>query len=106
MGEAEVEPGVLIDLKKSKEAAPISQPLFQSILPYENINQDHIFINTKHIGFGLYIAPGSGADIQRLKAHAKLIKHRLPMALIYRYCNVCGIDFVELKILFRGFKDI
>jgi conjugal transfer ATP-binding protein TraC len=104
LGEAEVEPGILIDLRKSKEGAPISHPLFQSILPYDNVNPDHIFINTSTIGFGLYIAPGSGADIQRLKAHANLIKHRLPdgfdlSVLMFKH------QFVA-NDLFRGFKDI
>lgn len=104
MGEEVYSPDSLNTIKEVNNTFQLSAAAYQQALPYESVTQDEIFINRKSIGFGLYLAPSSGADIALVKAHAELIKHRLPKGfdmtvMLYKHHYVA-------EDLFRGFKPM
>lgn len=104
VGEEGVAPESLKNQARANDSLSLETAVFQDVLPYEAARADDLFVNTTTIGFGLTVAPGSGADIARVKAHAELIKHRLPAGfdltvLLYKHHYVG-------QGLFRGFKAI
>ena len=50
----------------------------ESLLPYEAIDEDSIFINKKSVGFGLHVLPATGANESLVKSMAEMIKTKLP----------------------------
>src|SRR3990167_10886949 len=92
-------------LKKERLAqASISLdlPSIVSLLPYESMDEDLLFINKRSMGFGLHVMPAAGADETLVKSMAELIKNKLPVGvdctvMLYRhhYVNAaieCGFD--------------
>jgi conjugal transfer ATP-binding protein TraC len=104
MGEESEAPESLKDRAKANETLSFNAAVFEQLLPYEALLADDVFVNRNTLGCGLYLAPGSGADVARVKAHAELLKHRLPdgfdlTVMLYKHHYVA-------EDLFRGFKVI
>jgi conjugal transfer ATP-binding protein TraC len=49
-----------------------------SLLPYEAIDENLIFINKQSLGFGLHVLPTNGANESLVKSMAEMIKNKLP----------------------------
>ena len=65
-------------------------PSIVSLLPYESMDEDLLFINKRSIGFGLHVMPAAGADETLVKSMAELIKNKLPVSvdctvMLYRH---------------------
>lgn len=104
LGEEVESPESLKSRARAHESLSLDTAMFEHLLPYDTLLNEDVFVNNKTIGFGLYLAPGSGADMARVKAHAELLKHRLPKGvdltvMLYKHHYVS-------QDLFRGFKDI
>lgn len=77
--------GVALDSKRDSKAARLSlqllSPSFRSLLPYESMNDEHLFVNKQTVGFGLHIQPLSGADDALVHSMAQWIKTKLPVGV-------------------------
>ena len=71
-------PSLTRDIFASRHLTEIDLPAFQSLLPYESIDTDDIFINRTTAGFGLHVLPAPGADESLMKSMAELFKTKLP----------------------------
>ncbi len=104
MGERVDAPESLENMARANDTLTLDTAVFEELLPYDTMIGEDVFVNKKTIGFGLVLAPGSGADVQRVRAHAELIKHRLPVGfdltvMMYKHHYVAsGLQ--------RGFKSI
>lgn len=72
------QPESLKYLGKAKEALKVDSPYFLSLLPYESITNDLLFVNKTTAGFALEVQPSAGADESLVKALADLIKNKIP----------------------------
>ncbi|HHF7375640.1 type IV secretion system protein TraC [Legionella bozemanae] len=72
------EPQSLFEYQKGKESLHLDLPSFRSLLPYETINEELLFINQNSIGFGLSVLPSCGADESLMHSLAELFKNKLP----------------------------
>ena len=104
LGEEVEAPESLNSRAHANQSLSLDTAMFEHLLPYDAVLDEDVFVNKKTMGFGLYLAPGSGADVARVKAHAELLKHRLPdgvdlTVMLYKHHYVS-------QDLFRGFKDI
>ncbi|WP_103989397.1 type IV secretion system protein TraC [Legionella quinlivanii] len=72
------EPQSLFDHQRGKESLQVDLPSFRSLLPYETIDDDRLFINQNSIGFGLSVLPSCGADESLMLSLASLFKNKLP----------------------------
>lgn len=75
---ASSQPESLKYLGKAKEALKVDSPYFLSLLPYESITTDLLFVNKTTAGFALEVQPSAGADESLVKALADLIKNKIP----------------------------
>ena len=78
---ASIRPTSLKYLGKAKEALKMDFPAFVSLLPYEAITEDLIFINKTSAGFALEVQPSAGADESLVKALADMIKNKIPVGV-------------------------
>lgn len=73
LGEAdEYTPSSLLDAKRAQNLVEVDLPSFRSVLPYESVDEDLLFINRSTAGFGLHVLPASGADMSLMKSMAEL----------------------------------
>lgn len=70
-------PESLYESAKANESLSFDLPTFRSLLPYEVIDSDGLFINRQSVGFGLQVAPLAGADESLMKTLAELFKNKL-----------------------------
>lgn len=83
-------PGSFSQKQKAQGSLVFDLPSLSSLLPYESINEDLIFINKKSIGFGLFAMCAPGANETLTKAMAELLKNKLPegvdmTVMLYRH---------------------
>lgn len=71
------EPQSLFDHQKGKESLHVDLPSFRSLLPYETMDEDLLFVNQNSIGFGLSVLPSCGADESLMHSLAELFKNKL-----------------------------
>ena len=63
--------------QKARESISIDLPFFRTLLPYETIDENLIFINKNSAGFGLQLAVAAGADESLAKTMVEMIKNKL-----------------------------
>lgn len=79
LGETDsIRPHSLLDGSRADEALQMDFPSFRSLLPYETIDGDQLFLNRNSAGFGFHVMPASGADESLMKSLAELFKNKLP----------------------------
>ncbi len=83
------------DQHRAQKLVEIDLPSFKSILPYESIDAEDIFINRTTAGFGLHVLPASGADESLMKSMAELFKTKLPVGvdctvMLYKHQYIGG----------------
>ncbi len=74
-------PSSVLDAGRAQKLITVDLPSFKSVLPYESIDADLIFINHTTAGFGLHVLPASGADMSLMKSMAELFKTKLPVGV-------------------------
>lgn len=74
---AGVKPESLADKARAQESLRMDLPSLVTLLPYETITDDGIFINRHSQGLGFYINPMPGADEALVNALSDLIKNKL-----------------------------
>lgn len=72
------EPQSLFEHQKGKESLHVDLPSFRSLLPYETMDEDLLFVNQNSIGFGFSVLPSCGADESLMYSLAELFKNKLP----------------------------
>ncbi len=96
LGEAAgIAPVSIQDQRHAQKLVEIDLPSFKSVLPYETIDADDIFINRTTAGFGLHVLPASGADESLMKSVAELFKTKLPIGvdctvMLYKHHYIGG----------------
>ena len=75
--ENDTRPGSFRKTKDAQVSLVFDLPSLSTLLPYESIDEDLIFINKKSIGFGLFAMPVSGANEELVKSMAELLKNKL-----------------------------
>ena len=75
--ENDTRPGSFRKTKDAQASLVFDLPSLSTLLPYESIDEDLIFINKKSIGFGLFAMPVSGANEELVKSMAELLKNKL-----------------------------
>ena len=68
-------------ISRAKQLMSIDVPSFKSILPYESVDANDLFINRTTAGFGLHVLPAAGADESLMKSMAELLKTKLPIGV-------------------------
>jgi conjugal transfer ATP-binding protein TraC len=100
--------GVALGSRRDAKAARLSlqllSPSFRSLLPYESINDENLFVNKQTVGFGLHIQPLSGADDALVKSMAQWIKTKLPVGvdctvMLYKHGHIA-------QTIGRGFASM
>lgn len=82
LGETDsISPFSMRDARRAEKLMTVDMPSFKSILPYESVDADGIFINHTTAGFGLHVLPASGADMSLMKSMAELFKTKLPIGV-------------------------
>ena len=82
LGEQEANaPYSIKDAKHAQKLIEVDLPSFRSVLPYESVDEDDLFINRTTAGFGLHLAPASGADMSLMNSMAELFKTKLPIGV-------------------------
>ena len=82
LGEADgCTPSSLLDVGRAKKLIEVDLPSFKSLLPYETVDEDFLFINRSTAGFGLHVLPACGADLSLMKSMAELFKTKLPVGV-------------------------
>ena len=71
-------PESLRDRREGIASLKIELPAFKSLLPYQSVDEDDLFINKKTVGFGLHVAPSAGADESLVTSLSELLKNKLP----------------------------
>ena len=104
LGEEGSRPESLSHQAQANETLKVDAAVFEHLLPYESMIDNQFIVNKSTLGYGLFVSPGSGADAQRVKAHAELLKHRLPAGfdltvMLYKHHYLA-------QALFNGFKPI
>ena len=80
LGESDgVAPASIRDKQRAKALIDIEIPSFKTILPYESIDKDDLFINRTTAGFGFHVLPAAGANESLMKSMAELFKTKLPV---------------------------
>lgn len=91
MGEtASIKPESLYDGAMAQDSLCMDLPSFRSVLPYEAMDEDQLFVNRESAGFGLHLMPSSGADESLMLSLAELFKNKLPVdvdctVLLYKH---------------------
>ena len=83
------------DQHRAQKLVEVDLPSFKSVLPYESIDAEDIFINRTTAGFGLHVLPASGADESLMKSMAELFKTKLPIGvdctvMLYKHHYIGG----------------
>ena len=104
LGETSSLPESLTEKDRAQDSLHFDAEVFEHLMPYENFLEDGLVLNKSTLGFGLMIQPSVGADIQKVKAHAELLKHRLPKgfyltAMLYKHHHIANN-------LFKGFEPL
>lgn len=91
-----IKPESLSHIRKAKESLSMDLPSFRSLLPYETVDENGLFINTNSIGFGFHLVPMAGADESLMKSLAELFKNKLPLhadctVLLYKHHYVANL---------------
>jgi conjugal transfer ATP-binding protein TraC len=78
---------------EARASVRLDLPSLRSLLPYEAMDDEALFINKQSLGFGLHVVPVSHADETLVKALAELIKNRLPVdvdctVMLYKHAYV------------------
>lgn len=73
----EFAPGSLAQQAKAQNSLRLELPSFTTLLPYETLDDDKIFINRKTIGCGFVFSPLAGANETLMKSLAELFKNKL-----------------------------
>lgn len=82
LGESDADaPCSILDAARAKTLVAVDFPSFKSMLPYETVDEDSLFINRTTAGFGLHVLPASGADMSLMKSMAELFKTKLPVGV-------------------------
>lgn len=82
MGETgSIKPHSLQDSREAEDSLKLDLPSFRSLLPYETMDEDLLFLNHQSAGFGLNLLPSSGADESLMKSLAELFKNKLPVGV-------------------------
>uniref|UniRef100_UPI00321FA79B TraC family protein n=1 Tax=Legionella sp. TaxID=459 RepID=UPI00321FA79B len=71
-------PASLQEKAKAEEVLSLELPAFTSLLPYETMGDDLLFINACSVGFGLHLLPSSGVDESLMQTLSTLFKNKLP----------------------------
>lgn len=92
---ASIKPQSLNDGAKAFDSLRIDLPSFKSLLPYEAIDNEGLFVNRHSAGFGMHLAPMAGADESLMKSLAELIKNKLTentdcSVLLYKHPYLAG----------------
>ena len=74
-------PGSLKKERLAQASINLDLPSIVSLLPYESVDEDLLFINKRSMGFGLHVMPAAGADEALVKSMAELIKNKLPVGV-------------------------
>lgn len=96
LGETDsVSPSSVLDRNHAEKLIQVDLPSFKSVLPYESVDSDDIFINHTTAGFGLHVLPASGADMSLMKSMAELFKTKLPVGvdctvMLYKHHYIGG----------------
>jgi conjugal transfer ATP-binding protein TraC len=69
------------DAKVARLSLQLLAPSFRSLLPYESMDDDNLFVNKQTVGFGLHIQPLAGADDALVQSMAQWIKKKLPVGV-------------------------
>lgn len=104
VGEEVSAPESLKNQAQANDTLILDAAVFEQLLPYESLSEHDLFVNQSTMGYGLHVSPGSGADVQRVKAHAELLKHRLPAGfdltvMLYKHHYLANA-------LHRGFEPL
>lgn len=62
---------------RANESLSMDVPSFVSLLPYETLNEDGLFINRSSMGFALMLMPMAGADESLMKSLAEMVKNKI-----------------------------
>lgn len=97
-------PASLDDKAKAEETLSLELPAFKSLLPYETMDENSLFINACSEGFGLHLLPSSGADESLMQTLSTLFKNKLPegcdcTVLLYKHhylANQLAASFVPI----------
>ena len=82
LGETDgIAPSSMLDARRAEKLIQVDLPSFKSVLPYETIDADDLFVNHTTAGFGLHVLPASGADMSLMKSMAELFKTKLPIGV-------------------------
>lgn len=104
LGEAGVLPESLAEKDKAQDSLNFDAGVFRHLIPYENYLEDGFILNKSTLGFGLMIQPSIGADVQKVKAHAELLKNRLPKGF-YLTCMLYKHHHIANNLL-KGFEPM
>lgn len=74
-------PSSILDTHSAQKLVSVDLPSFRSLMPYESVDEDLLFINRTTAGFGLHVLPASGADMSLMKSMAELFKTKLPVGV-------------------------
>ena len=102
--ENDTRPGSFRKTKDAQASLVFDLPSLSTLLPYESIDEDLIFINKKSIGFGLFAMPVSGANEELVKSMAELLKNKLSRGvdmtvMLYKHHHIANN-------LFKGFEPL
>ncbi len=76
-----MQPSSLKKERLAQASINLDLPSIVSLLPYESVDEDLLFINKRSMGFGLHVMPAAGADEALVKSMAELIKNKLPVGV-------------------------
>lgn len=90
-----IAPSSVLDAGRAQTLITVELPSFKSVLPYESVDADNLFINHTTAGFGLHVLPASGADLSLMKSMAELFKTKLPVGvdctvMLYKHHYIGG----------------
>jgi len=74
----DVKPSSIKKNREARKTVHLDLPAFRSLLPYESMDNEQLFINKTTSGFGLHVVPSPGADETLVKSMAELFKNKLP----------------------------
>ena len=66
-------PGSLKKERLAQASVNLDLPSIVSLLPYESVDEDLLFINKRSLGFGLQLIPATGADEALVQSMACLL---------------------------------
>ena len=73
-----IKPESIQTTHQAQASLKVDIPSFKTLLPYESMTNQGVFINRHSMGIGLALMPLAGADESLVKTLAALIQHQLP----------------------------